>query len=129
MKRPKMPKIYNILPPGAINDNTAYTFVGSDGTNNHYVDCKGFRWARFIITLGALDIAFAVKPKVSEATAIDGTHEYRLHDSLLADRQRELGERCGIPPGPRLVLARTQPVDGDRLQHVARRRGIVRSSQ
>lgn len=73
MKRPMTGKIYNILPPAAIKDNAAFTFKGSNGTDSNYVDTAGFKWARFRLFLGATDIAFAVAPKISEATAIDGT--------------------------------------------------------
>ena len=56
-----------------------------------------------------------------EAPAVDRPHQDRLHDPLLADRERELVERRAVHARARLVLARANLADRERHQRVLAR--------
>lgn len=53
-------KLVSVTPPAAIVDNAAFT--------TGYVDTKGFDYARFIVYIGAIDIAVSVL-KLTESDA------------------------------------------------------------
>jgi hypothetical protein len=58
-------KVLNILPPAAIKDNAAYTTTE--------VDTAGWEFARFVVALGATDIAIAAM-HVTEADVSATNH-------------------------------------------------------
>jgi hypothetical protein len=58
MKAPQLPKRVRTLSPAAIVDDAAFTF--------QEVDTKGFDWALFVFYIGAIDVDFAVVPKITQ---------------------------------------------------------------
>lgn len=62
---PILPKLVSVTPPAAIVDDSAYT-TGA-------VDTLGFRFARFVVYLGATDIAMAaLKVQESDDSGMSG---------------------------------------------------------